>query len=89
MGLPTMSLRPSTTARRPATLEAAAAQQLHDPGGRAGHEARPLLHEAAHVVGMEAVHVLPRIHEVEHALGRPPAGAAGSWTRMPWMSGWR
>ncbi len=44
-------------------------EQLDDPGRGAGHEAWPLLHESAHVLGVESVHVLGRVDEVEHARG--------------------
>jgi hypothetical protein len=55
---------------RPAAreLDLVALQQLHDPRRRAGHEARALLDQQAHVRRMEAVDVLVRAHVVEHAL---------------------
>ena len=39
------------------------------PAGVQGTKRGRLLHQPAHVVGVEAVHVLRGIHEVEHALG--------------------
>jgi len=54
IGLPTMSLRPTTTTLAPAILMFAH-QQLLNAVRRTGEEPRPALHDAAHIVGMEGV----------------------------------
>ena len=70
MGLPTMALRPTTTARRPASGDAVALQQLDDAGRRRRSEAGLVQPEAADVHRVEAVHVLVGIDAVEHAAAR-------------------
>ena len=67
MGLPTMSDRPTTTARRPLRSIDSRSQHLHDPGGGARHEPRPSLLEHSDVDGVEAVDVLRRVDPVEDA----------------------
>ena len=57
MGLPTISLRPRTTACWPATGQAAAGEHLHDAGGGAGLQAGLAALQAAYVDGVEAVDV--------------------------------
>ena len=49
--------------------DALSTQQLHDPRRRAGHEARPLLHEQPDVLGMETVDVLRGIDEAQYLFG--------------------
>ena len=85
IGLPTMSLRPMTTACLPAIGDLLALEQLDDAGRRARHERRPVLHEPADVGGMKAVHVLGGIDRVEHLLRGvlPIAAGSGDCTRMP------
>ena len=73
IGLPTMSLRPMTTAWRPRDRNAFALEQLDDAGRRAGHELRPVLHEQPDALGAEPVHVFLCGNRVEHTLLR--AGA--------------
>ena len=81
IGLPTMSLRPITTARVPGDADLRSLQQLDDAGRRAGHERRAVLHEPADVDRMEPVHVLVGADRVEHlAFGvrRPSPRAAAT-----------
>ena len=68
IGLPTMSLRPMTTACWPASGMLLALEQLDAPERRAGHERRALLHQPADVARMKAVDVLGRVDGVEHSL---------------------
>ena len=89
IGLPTMSLRPSTTARRPASATPLRGEQLHDARRRAGHEARPLLHAAApRSRGGSRPRPSPAARRRARAARRPARGS-GSCTRMPWISGRR
>ena len=67
IGLPTMSLRPMTTARVPLDRDAGAVEQLDDARRRARHQARPVLHEQADVDRGEAVDVLGRVDRVDDA----------------------
>ena len=75
IGLPTMVLRPTTTACRPRERDAVAPERLDDPGGRAGDEARLVEPEPADVDRMEAVDVLLRVDPVEDV--GASAGLAG------------
>ena len=65
-----MSLRPMTTARRPAIGMFGPLEQLDDAGRRARREGAAILDELPDVDRMEAVDVLLRIERVEH----PPLG---------------
>ena len=82
IGLPTISLRPMTTALAPAIGNAAALEHLDHAGRRAGSKQRAALHEAADIDRMEAVDVLGRVEGIEHPLRRAashraPAAAIG------------
>ena len=69
IGLPTMSLRPSTTARRPATAMPLRASSSMIPAGVQATKRGRFCTRQAHVLGVEAVHVLGGVHQVEHARG--------------------
>ena len=56
------------------------------PAGVQATKRGPLLHQQAHVLGMEAVHVLAPGPPRAARARRPPAAGSGSCTRMPWTS---
>jgi len=58
----------------PGDVNAGAVQKFHDAPGRAGHRPGISGHEAAHVHGMEAVHVLGRSDGLDDHLGADLAG---------------
>ena len=66
IGLPTMSLRPMTTARFPAIAIPDRSQQLDDAQRGARDEPRSILHEQSDVGGMEPINVLVGPDRVEH-----------------------
>ena len=68
IGLPTMSLRPMTTACAAGDRDLLAHEQLDDAGRRAGDERRPVLHHQPDVDRREPVDVLLRSDGVEDAL---------------------
>ncbi len=68
-GLPTMSLRPTTTARCPAIAMPAALQQFDDARRGAGSRRRQPGHQRADIARMEAVHVLGRRYRHQNSLG--------------------
>ena len=68
-GLPTMSLRPTTTARLSGDRDAVPLQQLDDAGRRAGARPGQARHQIADVAGMEAIHVLGGRDRQQNALG--------------------
>ena len=72
IGLPTMSLRPITTACLPFHRDALALEQLDAAERRARHQRRPLLHQQADVIRVKPVDILRRIDRVEHPLLRHP-----------------
>ena len=66
MGLPTMSDRPTTTARRPLMSMPSRREQLHDAGRGARHQLRSSLLQSAHVDGVETVDILGGIDTIEN-----------------------
>ena len=74
-----MSLRPTTTAWRPAIGIFSRTSSSITPDGRAGHELRPVLHEQPDARRAEAVHVLRRVDRVEDRL-------LGSASHRPWAA---
>ena len=73
IGLPTMSLRPMTTAGLPGERDLLALEQLDAAKRRAGDERRPFLHQPADVLRVKPVDVLGGIDRIEHSLLGPAA----------------
>ena len=85
IGLPTMSLRPITTARAPSSSTSCSASSAITPRGVAGDERRPAEVELAGVQRMEAVDVLRRRDGADHRLlvDVRRAAATGRASRRP------
>ena len=78
IGLPTMLLRPTTTASLPCQLHPDAVQHRHAPSRRAGRKAGFADHQAAHVLDVKAVDVLRHGRSFRAPSPRSPAWAAAA-----------
>ena len=86
IGLPTMSLRPMTTACAPAIAISDRSSSSMTPDGVHGDERRAVLHQPADVDRMEAVDVLVGPTRRRRPAARRPvpcASGSGDCTRMP------
>ena len=64
IGLPTMSLRPSTTAFAPSSVMLLVFENFHYTGGCASDESGAACYQVADVKWVEAVHIFCRVHRV-------------------------
>ena len=82
IGLPTMSLRPTTTACAPSSRISVLGEQRHDPERRRRHERRPAEVELAGVERVEAVDVLDRVDRAAITRASSIWPGSGSCTRI-------
>ena len=68
-GLPTMSLRPTTTACWPADGNVAALENLDNSRRRAGRQSRPARLQTSRIHRMKAIHILGGRDSIEQRLG--------------------
>ena len=85
--MPTIMLRPMTTASAPLVSMPEASSSLMQPAGVQGTKPRGILeHEFGDVFRVEAIDILARIDGADDGFLVDVLGRR-DWTRMPWMAG--